>query len=171
LLNSQSSSPMRAAEGQASTENTGAIVLDVSDSGDQSSAWTAGKSVREHWKAAKPPVASPTAAFGASSSYSSNCAAGGCDAPSSGPLTTNRARSMTRSKAVDRQESSVTRSPVTRAGSVRALSQASWQGDDDQSRPNTSKRGVRTRPSFDESSLRTLFGGSGPRQHQQLVIR
>jgi len=165
LLNSPSGSSMLEADGEASKENTGEIVLDVSDARDESSAQTAGKSMREKWKVAFSSATSSTVAS-ASSSRSSNGATGGRAAQSSAPAAVSRARPMVRSKAVDRQESSVTRSPDTLASSVRTLSQVSWQGGDDHSRsdlqrPNTSRRSASVRPCFDESSLRTLFGGSG----------
>jgi len=158
LLNSQSGSSMLEADGEASKENAGEIVLDVSDSRDQSSARTAGKSLHGQWKVASSSSGPPSAAFGASSSLGSKCAAGSHVAPLPVPAATNRARPMVRSKAVDRQESSLTRSPGTLTSSVRTLSQVSWQGCDDHSRLNTSRRSMRV--SFDESSLRTLFGGS-----------
>jgi len=154
-------------------EATEDVVLDVSNSTSHGSARTAEKSVHEQWKAAGASVATPTAASGASSSRSSNAAAGGRVAQSPAPVATNRARAMMRSKAAERQESSMTRSPDTLANSVRSLSQASVeeskytlseasrQRGEDHSRPNSSRRSASVRPCFNESSLRTLFGGSG----------
>jgi len=162
LLNSHNGLSMLETDGEASKENTDEVILDVKNassatSSAKGSAGAAGKSVHEQWKAAGAMATAATAASGASSSRGSSAAGGrGFSAA------TNRARPAVRSKAVDRQDSSMTRSPDTVATSVRTLSQVScYGGGDDNSRPNTSRRSTSVRPCFDESSLRTLFG-SGP---------